>query len=245
MNSSFTRIHLKLGGVKVDFDLRFPETQHFLRRYLLAGEPTAPITVCVSDWAFRDWERAGNSIDAFGEFCLLCQPCSEALMDFGHCVFHAFALRYHDRAFLIAGGSGAGKSTHGKLLLEQHPEEFSVINGDKPVLEILDDRVIVHPSPWNGKEGLRGAEAAPLAGIFFLRRSDQNFVKPLTWKEAALCVFPMVFQSFENETVIRKTGAFTEQIIQRTSCFLLSSCDAVESSALICQAIKGAANDEL
>ena len=242
-DSNYSFVRMELAGVPVDCALRFPDTKKYLRRFSSSEAADCASAVCVSERSFHDWERAGNAIDAFGEFCLLCQPCSEALMSSGCGVFHAFALRYRDRAFLISGGSGAGKSTHGSILLESYPQEFSVINGDKPVLELVNGRIVVHPSPWNGKEGLRGADAAPLAGIFFLRRSTENAVKPLSKGEMAVCAFPAVFQSFETEAVIRKAAAFTQEIVQRTSGYLFSSQDIAASSTLLYQAIREAVND--
>ena len=138
-----------------------------------------------------------------------------------------------------------GKSTQGKLLLDRYPEEFSAINGDKPILQVLDDQVVVHPSPWNGKEGLRGAPAAPLAGIFFLRRTEEDFIKRLSEKEMAICAFPMVFQSFENEAVIRKSAAMTERIVQRVPGYLFSSCEIEPSSELLYQAIREVAEHDI
>ena len=154
------------------------------------------------------------------------------------CVFHAAALRFRDHAILIAGGSGAGKSTHCQLLLKNHPDEFSVINGDKPILECTNDGVVVHPSPWNGKEGLHGADPAPLAGLFILRRSETNSVEKCSDKEAAIFSFPMVFQSFETEKGIRDAAAMTEAIVKGTSCYAFNSKDIEESSALLYQTIK-------
>ena len=245
MKSTADYVRLELAGTTVDCALRFSETKKYIRRFISAEPAEADKAIGVSETAFQDWEKVGNGIDAFAEFCLLCQPCSEALMEMDRCVFHAFALRYRERAFLIAGGSGAGKSTHGSLLIEKYPEECSAINGDKPVLELVDDGVVVHPSPWNGKEGQHGAPATRLAGIFYLRRTDENAVKRLDGREAAICTFPMVFQSFENETVIHKAGAFTERILQRIPVFLFSSRDIEESSAMLYQAIKEAASDDV
>lgn len=222
----------------MDCALRFTETEKYFRRFLCNESTPSEKTVAVTDQAFQDWNAAGNEIDDFAEFCLLCQPCSEVLMNADRCVFHAFALRYQDKAFLIAGGSGSGKTTQGQRLLGDHPEEFSVINGDKPVLEYRGGKIFVHPSPWNGKEGLRGVEEAPLGGIFFLRRADENMLRPASEKEAGINLFPMVFQSFENEEVIRKAAAMTEKIVRSTHCFTFISREVEESSALLYQAIK-------
>ena len=229
---------LSLGGIPLALKLRYPDTAQYFRRYLSTGNEKITGTVSVPDRAFADWASAGNAMDAFGEFCLFCQSVSEALMDQGGCVFHAAALRFRDRAVLLAGGSGAGKSTHLRKLLEGHPGEFSVINGDKPVLRFSEEGVMVHPSPWNGKEGLRGAEAAPLAAIYFLNRTDKDEVEPCPPRKAGAFVFPMVFQSYFDEDVIRKAAAAAEKIVTAAPCFIFHTRDIDRSSALLYRSIE-------
>lgn len=233
------KYRLVIGTVPIDCVFCFPETHFYFRKFLLEEDVWGKIPVAqVKETAYKDWEKSGHSVDGFGEFCLMCQPVSEALFAYNCCVFHAAAIRYKDKAILIAGASGAGKSTHCHMLLERYPDEFSVINGDKPVLEYMDHSIRVHPSPWNGKEGLHGAASAPLAGVFFLKRGKKNAIERCSDKEAAICAFPMVFQSFEKETVIREAGIITEKIVQSAPCYLFHSLDIEASSVLLYQAIK-------
>lgn len=211
------------AGFKLNLALRWLETTHWLRRFLVQnaaeGEP-----VCVTDRVLADWQAAGSPADAFGEFCLLCQPVSEALLMQRRCVFHAAALRFRGRAWLIAAGSGVGKSTQCRALMELCPDGISVINGDKPVLHALEDgRVMVYPSPWNGKEGWHGAEAAPLGGVIFLQRGGEDRIAPCREQDAAVCAFPLVFQSFEREAVIRMSGVMTQMIVRAGRCWRMTS----------------------
>ena len=111
------------------------------------------------------WLPPGQELTPFMEYSLLCIPISQRLMSHGTCLFHAAAFRWRDCAFLIAGPSGAGKSSRLKTLLEKHPDEFSVINGDKPaLLTRADGSVLVCASPWTGTAGWHGAREAQLGG---------------------------------------------------------------------------------
>ncbi len=148
----------ELGGIPLGFSFQYADTSKYLRRFTTSSKNVADSQVSVSQQEFDDWAAAGNKIDAFAEFCLLCQQASKRLFDADRCIFHAAAIRWRGRAWLIAGGSGVGKSTQCRILLELWPDEFTIINGDKPVLECRKDgSVRVYPSPWNGKEGLGGA----------------------------------------------------------------------------------------
>jgi|GEM_PF-3710076 len=234
---------LRLGNIVLPLALHYPETALYFKRCLVEPEPAVfeagrPL-VSVSSQEFRDWAAAGNAIDAFAEFCLLCQQASQYLFHYQHCLFHAAAVRWRDRAWLIAGGSGTGKSTQTQTLLGFCPDEAAVINGDKPVLECLDDgSVVVHPSPWNGKEGLRGAGAAPLGGIFFLRRGDENSVQAISPRAAAPYALLGVFQDFRSSETIQRAGSVAQHILRSCPSWLLTSRDIPDSTKLLYQTMR-------
>ena len=227
-----------LSRVNVNWSFRFSDTRNYLRNWIIPSGDTAGGSVGVSDSAFSDWASFGNPIDAFAEFCLLCQPTSEKLFQYNRCIIHAAAVRFHDRAFLISAGSGVGKSTQVRTLKDLYPGEITVINGDKPILECHDDgSVIVHPSPWNGKEGWHGAEAATLGGIFLLQRGDKNSVMPMKKTSAVSFLYLQIFQSFTSEKVIRQAGALTEKVLENTPVWHFVSRDVPDSTQLMYEAM--------
>ena len=106
------------------------------------------------------------------------------------------------------------------------------------MLTISESGVTVHPSPWNGKEGLHGGDAAPLAAIYFLHRCEEDGVESCPPRKAGAFAFPMVFQSFYDEDVIRAAAAVTEKIITAAPCFLFLTHDIEASSQLLYRSIK-------
>ena len=226
-----------LAGVSLTWAFRFEDTAKYLRKWI-SGPQEAPEDVCkvvrVSDQELKDWESFGNTIDAFAEFCLLCQQTSEALLPMDRCVIHAGAVRFRDRAYLISGGSGVGKSTQIRTLQELYSGEVSVINGDKPVLQAEENgTIIVHPSPWNGKEGWHGAEAAPLAGIFLMRRGAENDVRPAEIGFAAPFLYQQIFQSFTSEDIIKLAGAFEDKMLKNVPAYHFTNKEVPESTRLL------------
>ena len=63
--------------------------------------------------------------------------------------------------------------------------EIKILNGDKPLLEFRKGGILVHPSPWRGKEGLGSLDAAPLGGIILLEQNEENRMRRLLPAEAA------------------------------------------------------------
>lgn len=235
MNNSLQAI--ELGGVPLGLKLRFAGSAAWLRPFAAPCADSEPVSVPEED--FSAWAMTGSPVDDYAEFCLLCMPASQALFAYDRCVFHAAALRCGDRAWLIAGGSGVGKSTHCRLLREYGQGAVTVINGDKPVLEVCaDGSVLVHPSPWNGKEGWHGADAAPLGGLILLQRAECSRIEACAPREAAPMAFSCVFQNYSEERVIRRAGSLTERILRAAPVWKLTSLDPAESAKLLLDTVQ-------
>ena len=187
---------ISIANQDILYRFRFPDTERYLRSFIREGETrVTKNTVSVTEQEYSDWGNAGNKIDAFAEFCLLCQQTSEYLLPFDKCIFHAVAISFADHAWLISAGSGVGKSTLCKSLTDTYPEEITVINGDKPALHYEAEKgITVYPSPWNGKEGWHGADAAPLGGVFLLKRGMENTISNADEREAVMRIYQNVFQ---------------------------------------------------
>ena len=108
-----------------------------------------------------------------------------------------------------------------------------MICGDRPVLRIMNDGIIVYPSPWNGKEGWHGAEAAPLEGIICLERGEDNRVEPLKNREAVILVYNAIIQTAITEENVLRTAELETQILKNYRVYRLISRDVPQSSELL------------
>lgn len=245
------RYEALLAGMQVQYAFRYPDTARYMES-TLGDKPDETIesttdaaVISVSEAAFAAWEEAGETADAYAEFCLAPVPTSEVLLRNNRCVFHAAAVSCRGRAWLIAAGSGVGKSTQCRNLVTMYPGEFAVINGDKPVIEARDDGgIIVHPSPWNGKEGWHGAGPDPLAGIVLLRRGSENSLVRATEEKAAWRVFLSVFQDFTDDETIRMAAAMAEKMLKSCPVWLMTSHTVPDSTKLLYECIESCAQGE-
>lgn len=212
-------ITFELAGIPVCLDIRYEGTKSYFGQYARAfpAQDINPVTharVTEDDWEIlteHGFQRCGQT-----EAGYLAARCSDVMLENHRCIVHAVAFRDERNAWLIAAGPGVGKSTQFVTLEGLYPGKYSVICGDRPVIEVRsDDTIIVHPSPWNGKEGWGGADAAVLAGIILLKRGEQNSVRPMTKKAAAIPVFQSVIQTALTEDGIRKAAACTDAVLSR------------------------------
>ena len=229
----------QIADIALTYALRYQKTAEHLGHYIQRELLEAQEPISVKDYEFEDWKNLGNEVNPHGEYSLLSLQTSEALFEHQRFIFHAVAFRWKDKSWLLTAAPGVGKSTQYKNLKELYPEEISIINGDRPVLQILDEgSIMVHPSPWNGKENWCGAEAAPLAGIIFLKQGNENTIKTLTAQEAAVGALSSVFHSYETEEVVKKAAKLTTALLKNTPLWLLTNKGDLESSTLLLDTLK-------
>ncbi len=221
-----------LGGVPLRCRLRFAEAVTCFAPYAAEAEPVCDLAVTEEEWAYM--ARHDCAMNGQNEASLITALASDVLLQQDRCILHAVALRHADRAWLITAPSGVGKSTQARTLNELYPGQFSVICGDRPVLELRDgDSVFVHPSPWNGKEGWHGADGAPLAGIVCLRRGQENDIRPLSARDAVIPVLHALIHTGRTAEAIRRTAAFEDALLRRTRVWELVNRGVPDSTRLL------------
>ena len=242
-------LDVTLAGLTLPCALRFPEAAVFP-----SPDPAAPrvgiepVHLSEEDWTYYVGQGMEQTPQA--EYSLLTAPFSDALMDFDRLILHAVALRWRDRAWLICGPSGVGKSTQARWLQALRPGEFGVICGDRPILEFrhcepvtdvtgaaIRTPILVHPSPWNGKENWHDAEAAPLAGVILLRRGEENRLEPLGARDASLQVFAQVIQTAVREDRILRSAAYVTQLLRTVPLWQLTTLQPPASTRLLLDAV--------
>lgn len=99
-------------------------------------------------------------------------------------LFHGSALTMDGKGYLFTAPSGTGKSTHAALWRQVFGERVTMINDDKPLLQITEKGVTVYGTLWAGKSNLQTNASAPVAGIVLLHQAPDNTICPVTEREA-------------------------------------------------------------
>lgn len=229
-----------LSGIEINYAFRFPDTINYLGKSVTEENlKESDNCVSLSDYEIKEWEKLGKELNGFAEYSLLHLPTSTYLLNYNRFIFHSVAFILDKKAWLITALPGVGKSTQFNNLMYLHPDEISIINGDKPILELKDDNsFMVHPSPWNGKEKWSGAESAPLAGVICLKQEKNNSIQRIGPKDSAVQVFISIHHTYENKQLVQQAGTMASKIIKSVPIWLLSNKGDLESSELVYQTIK-------
>ena len=112
-------------------------------------------------------------------------------------MLHSSAVIMDGRAYLFSAPSGTGKSTHTGLWQEVFGEKAQILNDDKPAIRALEDGVFAYGTPWSGKTDMNINVKAPIAGICFLERSENNWIERVDSNTALAGILNQTIRPFE------------------------------------------------
>lgn len=159
------------------------------------------------------------------------QFCSK-LLAFDGFMLHASAVVYEGKAYLFSAPSGTGKSTHTTLWRKVFgTDKTFILNDDKPVIRLGDGRVTVYGTPWSGKTDQNKNVGVPLQGICFLERSADNWIKPISAKDAAFGILNQTIRPADDENMSRLLKLL-DRLLQKTTAYKMG-CNMEDEAVLI------------
>jgi len=191
---------IQITDWKVKATIKFSSTQEYCVGFFCEGDAEFSVTITPQDICLEREKAAQedaleglpirNLSDNMLEITALQRKIAEEFFSRNILLFHGSVVAVDNSAYLFTAKSGTGKSTHTRLWREVFGDRAVMVNDDKPFLQLTEDGVIAHGSPWNGKHRLGSNISVPLKAICILERSAKNWVKPITPAEA----LPMLFQ---------------------------------------------------
>lgn len=226
---------IQIAGIEVHFNFHFAETSGCFHDKM--KEAAVENTISVKEYDFHVWEtKWEHKACAPTEIAILPYRTSDYLLNFNRCVYHAVAFLYKNKAYLITAQSGTGKSTQLKNWMQLYGDETKIINGDKPVIEKTNaNTILVHPSPWKGKEGWGddSLSPAPLGGVIFLSQAKENKIERMTNLQAAIPLLSRFLFTVESEENVRQACAIESCILDTVPVFHLSNVGDLASTQMI------------
>lgn len=213
--------YIRLAGVTVRVCFRYRETADRFGCFLLDDHDPAikdllslpAVALDDEDTAIMERSFEPEDIGSFSEFNTLAYLTSSALIRHARFLFHGAAMLWRGRAWIFTGDSGVGKTTQLLLWKELFGDEMAVINGDKPACEVRGDEIIVHPSPWTGKEHYCGTGSGVLGGIIYLEQGKENRIGRMSVRDALVPVFRQFKLFIKTEEEARKVARLEEKLL--------------------------------
>lgn len=229
---------LAFGGFSLRYFFIFSETARYFDGYLSeCAEDSSQRCIRVTRefmeecrWLVSEDEESLP----FLEFQTLMLATGNTLPASGRALFHAAALLWKGKAWLISAPSGTGKTTQLRHWRDLLKREVKIINGDKPFLECRNDgSVWIYSSPWRGKEkfGVRG-QNAPLGGIILLKQGKENHMERIDPGEAVMPLFRAFISCPETTEQIRCQARILDHMLDAVPVWRLTNLGDTSSALL-------------
>lgn len=163
------------------------------------------------------------------------------LLDYNGFCLHSSAISIENKAILFSAPCGTGKSTHTRLWQEYFgTEKVIVINDDKPALRYIDGEFLVYGTPWSGKSDLNKNIKVPLKAVVFMERSEKNYIRRLSNREAAVMLIYQSILTKSRTEEMDKLFAVLGPLIQKTAIFKMGCTISTEAVGMVYRTVVNA-----
>ena len=168
---------IKLADIVIEINAFNESTKKYCEGFLSNEDSDLTITMSKEDLENEKHIQEDGKVYASEEISAVYRKIADLLIERNIIVFHGSSFKVGDSAFIVTARSGVGKSTHVGLLKKLLGNKLEYINDDKPLLEVNDNDLMIHSSPWNGKERRGNNLKAPLKAVIFLNRGNNTYKK--------------------------------------------------------------------
>lgn len=165
-------ITVKLADVPIQLNNRYPDVETLCRGYETEEPPQLQIHVTPEEIEQERQSQDCPFSEGYLESVCLYRKLSLEMLQFGVFLLHASVVEVDGEGYAFLAVSGTGKSTQTRLWREYFGTRTRVINGDKPLVRVMEDGTcLAYGTPWCGKERMGCNASVPLKAIFFLERA--------------------------------------------------------------------------
>lgn len=176
--------------------------------------------------------------DGYLESLAVLRKLADVLLDDSFILFHGSSLALDSQGYVFTAKSGTGKSTHTHFWRKTFGDRCVMINDDKPIIKIEENRAVVFGSPWNGKHNIGNNVSAPLNVVAILNRGIKNEAFSIDKKEAFGMLLQQTYRPFGIEKMT-KLLPLIDKLADNVKLYNIF-CNLEESTALeIYNAMKG------
>ena len=231
---------IRMAELNIEIQNRYPYLENLCKDYA-ADFGKADIFVTVSEGEIAD-EIIRSTLPTppspgYAEAIAAFRSIAMQLPRFDAFVFHAAVIGYGGRGYAFSAPSGTGKTTHARLWL-QTLNGAEIINGDKPILRFIGDKLYAFGTPWCGKEKMQQNTSVPLTALGFIERAAKNSVKPLDNAETLLRMYSQILMPTKREDAMHFLDLL-DRMVKIVPAYVISCNMQPEAAVVAYRAMKG------
>jgi hypothetical protein len=156
----------------------------------------------------------------------------------GGALMHAAAIAGRDGALLVAGMSGAGKTTMSRAAaaLGAH-----VLSDERTITRPVGDGWVVGGTPWPGEGGFAENRSVPLRALILLEQASENALIPLSQARALALLYRCHFPPLWDARACERTLDHLERMVRAVPAFLYRNRKEPDAARLLLSQVGGVA----
>lgn len=212
--------NLGLAGLKISVDNKYPYIEKMCADYII-GEGDCDFSVSVTEEEImrEATEECGEA--AYLESLAVYRKIAEKIIEYDGFLLHGVVLETAGQGVAFCAKSGTGKSTHAALWMRYLGDKCTIINGDKPLIRIINGEVYAYGTPWCGKEGINKNAKTNLKAVCILERGAENEISPLAQNEVFPYMTTQLYLPKLNGVKLLKTLDLADRFIRSTAFYKL------------------------
>lgn len=183
----------KFANFFVEINPLYDYTKKMIKYFETDEVPTSQVITLGEKFSDDDYKKYNShypdvSVEE-AEHIFLATEFFRKILKYNAIMIHSSAIKYNGKCYLFSADSGVGKSTHTSLWQEVYGDKVQIINDDKPIIRIKNNKLIVYGSPFAGGTMKFQNDSADLEAIVFLERSKNNSIGELSPQKAMRYLF--------------------------------------------------------
>lgn len=172
-------VKIKLAGIPVEMDNRYPDLEILCRGYETGEAPQLFLRVTPEEIETERRSQTYAFSDGYLETICMYRRLALEMLQYNVFIMHASVVEVDGEGYAFLASSGTGKTTQTRLWLEHFGSRARVINGDKPLVRMTPQgEFVAYGTPWCGKEGMGCNTSVPLKALFLLERAEKPGCEP-------------------------------------------------------------------
>ncbi len=225
-------MYIRIADLNIYINNKYDYLPKLCKDYMIEPPDVTDMTVEVSEEEI-DGEMAVAEVSVTRGYaegvCAYRQICKRLPSEHGAYLFHSAVIEYGGEGYAFSAKSGTGKSTHILQWAKRFGKDVHVVNGDKPIMKFVGDRLYAYGTPWCGKEGWSTNTRVPLKAFCFIERAKENSIKKIGADEAVMRIFHQILTPQDLEAV-DALFPLLDRTLREIPCYVLG-CNISEEAA--------------
>ena len=184
--------NIKIADIAIGIENKYGYIKEMCRDYLTDEAPLFTVSATDEEIARENADQPGNFPAHYLETLAVYRKIAEKLSEYDGFLMHGVLMSAEEHGILLTAESGTGKSTHASLWLRLLGDRCEIINGDKPLIRVIEGVAYAYGTPWCGKEGINKNAKVRLTDICFLERGKENSAREVEKSEIIQNLLPSI-----------------------------------------------------